>query len=213
MRVPFSNRVLEVLGRLYGIVGSIGRTSHIDVGPPILVHDVSREVEAAQGFRAAALVTVTTAGAGVAVFATTTRDAFLAAQAQQLSELRLAIGEVDVWVLGCTGLLTVADAGDFGFLTLGLNQGDLSGGTTLPLATFESATAGATRALVNGGLLELSNSDGAALYGPVSLPALLPDFPGSVFAATGADDAGGAMTAFGVFHCWVCAKGTFPPGL
>lgn len=210
----FTNRVLSVIDRIYSIVGPISRVDAIDVSPPVLVHDVSREAELAGGVYGTAGVNFVTAGAGADTYASKTRAAFLAESqvAVPLAERGLDPSEVDVWVMGCHVLLEEADVGNLGEVQLGVNLGAIGGSNWLNgiFNTIDSAmplTAASTRVYMHWA----SGAPTSQWFDRLPYPFLLPDQPASAFLVAVKDDAGGILTGVGVWRCWVGPAGCLPP--
>lgn len=208
----FSRRVLDGFSRLYGVVGSVARVNAIDVAPPVLVHDVSREAHVSGGFFAPTAVTVTTAGAGVPAFASQTRAAFLATAevANMLQQSGLEATNVDTWIYHVAGNVTAATAADFSRLRAGVNLGTLSGsGAIYTLKRFTTID----NAIVSGGLqfLRTELGDNPCGHGHFTFPIFWPDDTTSALLAEAEDDTTGAIVTNALFHIWVGPKGCPPP--
>jgi hypothetical protein len=210
---PFTARVADALDRIYQIVGPVSRVDALDIAPPILVHDISREAELSAGFFVEANLTLgPTDGAGTVAFASKTRNVFLAdtIPAQLLSERGLTLNDVDVWIIGYYAIILAADTGDFGHLRIGVRIGTTVGsGQSRQLALYSGVEA---QPLVSGGVHFLNTGSGAGSfqgngYGDWLLPIFMADDSDSAFLLEGADDAGGAMTCSGFWPCWVGPKG------
>lgn len=209
----FTARALDVLDRIYSIVGSISRVDAIDVAPPVLVHDVSREAEVSVGFYANASVSITTAGAGAQTFASLTRDAFLAQTTVRalMVEKGFEPSDVDVWILSWWALVATADIGNYGTMRIGLTFGNNAGtGPSMIVQAYNQLEA----PIISGGttLLRSDADFQNPAFGRFTAPCLMPDSPATAFLVVGNDDAGGAMTAGPVFRCWIGPKGCLPPG-
>lgn len=208
----FYNRALDALDRIYGIEGGISRVDLIGLDPVQLVHDVSREAEAAMGFVGnAALIFAATDGLGNPSYGSLTRDAFLA-QADVRNELAtrgLDPSEVDVWVLGLMGVLSTATAANFAAARQGVRVGSQTGGGVIyPLVwwTNEDVT------MVSGGVTFLRTGNVPDTFGQQLLPILVPDLPNSAFLGRVQDDGVGPVTCTMFWRCWIGPKGSFPPG-
>lgn len=207
---PFTRRVLDGFSRLYGVVGQVGRVNALDVSPPTLVHDVSREAVQAGGFLAHASFTLTTDGAGGNVYGSLTRASFLAQseQAAQLREAGLEPNGVDVWILGYSAYAQTANIANFNRLRMGVNLGTLTGGgVSIMLKKFAAAEI----PMISGGVTvlrdDLSLDESVVRY---KLPIFVPDDTTSAFLGVGTDG-GAALELYPFWHCWVGPKGCPPP--
>ncbi len=208
----FTRRALDALDRIYSITGSVVRTNAIDVSPPVLVHDVSREAEVSAGFFTNASLSITTAGAGANTFASLTREAFLATVGvvEEMAWRQIDPSTVDVWITGFWGIIAAADVGDFSRMRQGVQLGTLVGGGTVRcMKIYDVAD---PSPLVSGGTHGLRSSLPDEEYGAQLKPFILPDDESSAFLLEANDDAGGAMTVGGFWRCWIGPKGVLPPG-
>lgn len=210
----FFNRALEALDRLYGIEGSQSRVDLLALDPVQLVHDVSRNTEAAMGFPANVPLTITTAGAGAATYGEISRASWLATNANTvalLSARGLEPSQVDVWVIGIAAVATTASVANLSKVVAGVRQGNLVGGGVLrALGMFQT---GDVNPLETGAVTSLRAADSRPheLLGNPGYPLLMPDDDTSDFHAVAFDGAGGALSTTVYFHVWVAPKGTFPP--
>lgn len=207
-----TRRALDGFGRIYGIVGSIARVNALDVAPPTLVHNVAREAALSSGFYVSVSVSVTTAGAGADTFNSSTRANFLAGSevAAMMQEAGLNVNGVDTWLVGLGGIVTAATAANFSRLRVGVNLGTLTGsGANYMLKRYDAAET----AMVSGGSVFLRDDGPETEFGWWVTPIFLPDDTTTALLAEANDNAGGAITAVGLFHLWIGAKGVNPPGV
>jgi hypothetical protein len=177
--------------------------------PLQLVHDVSRNADAARGFQTYAALAFTTLGGGADTFVSLTRTAFLAQTAHgldvMLRERQLQAADVDVWVMGVTLVSTAATHGEFDSALVGVTQGTIAGsGVNRALAFFVPGTL----QLISGGAVHEVREE---FLGEISYPFILEDDESSAFVANVIDGGGGACIGTVFYTVWICPKGTFPP--
>lgn len=204
----FSNRVLDGLGREYGVIGSVSRTDSLDIAPPVLVHDVSENVRATSWIPVAA--TLTAAGAALSeVFIVVTRAQFLETATVDgiLDLLRLFPGEVDIWPFAAQASVTALTAADYESGAVGVRMAQSPGQTSVivPLQAFLSP--------FPQGVLVSGAPQPIAPILPYFLPFLLSDHGPSAFLGVVRSGAGGGAVVQMNVHCYVGPKGSIPPGV
>ena len=209
----FSNRVLDGIGREYGVIGNISRTDKLDISPPVLVHDASENARATSWIPCSLPGTglLLTAAATTTVFAEVTRADALAANpaASVLDLLRLAPGEVDIWVFGWSAVATAASAANVSGAALGVRMPQTQGGAGLVVELQEYGTVRVS--LTSGGVQELEPLDDIAFVMQMAKPFHLADHGASGFLARLTAGAGGEAVVEFFFHCLLGPKGSLPP--
>lgn len=213
MLADIKNRVLDVIDRLYGVTGQVSRPNQLYVGPPQLVHDVSRQVEAAQGFQTVIPHTLDSVGGAATVYASTLRSVILATNyvVSELERRNLNAQDVDVWWNGCSAVVTAATAANLGTLHAGFNFGTISGtGVSRHMKVFNTSVG----QLVNTGAESVGGSAASAdgNIGQAPVPHMLPDDDTTAILSRLTSGAGGQLVGTIYHWLWICPKGSFPPG-
>jgi len=210
----FSNRVLDGLGREYGVIGSISRTDSLEISPPVLVHDVSENVRAMSWIPVAAQIDIDTLALSSSVWEELTRAQFLATApvAAVLALLRLAPAEVDIWPFHWHGSVTAATAANFASAAVGVRMAQAPAETSIvvPLAVY--AVADPSGVLIEGSVQPLAEY----VYDQKMerpRPFLLSDHGPSAFLGKATSDAGGGTVVSLMVHCYIGPKGSIPPGV
>lgn len=191
----FLAKPLSSLSAIYRFVGGLRGTSAIDlVSPILLVHDVSRESEQGASLMFNQTHSVTTGGAGVAVFTTVEVLPLFtnAVPGRSLTALGRTPDNTDVYLMHVYALVTAAGGANLNRSIIGLrppNNGRyVSTAGQSPRPIFFGQTQLGNSDLVAGGQLIVERAGGTAQWRN-RLPARVE----TVFQHT-QDDAGGAAT-------------------
>ena len=213
MIIKFFNRVLESLEAIYGFEGATSRIDRLDMGPVSLVHDVSRQSEAAQGFPFQVVVLLTTDGAGTQAFGATTLTPG-SVDADKMRSRNLDASELEVWLLGVTLDLANADSNlNVALGAAGVLKND-GQGTFVVLCQWGADCEFVLPVNAAGRryLAPWSGNLGTFRAGePVFRPMKIE--PGDQAIATAQDDGVAALSSASFrFWCWASPRGSFPPG-